>query len=130
MIINGFAVNKHILLAFPALIIASTAMISIGMIFAIFSTRYRDMAPVIQSVITLLFFVTPIIWSPEQLPEERRAFIDYNLLAYYLDLIRKPIMGELPEIHTWIVAATATLITTIISVLLVGKYKNRIVYWL
>jgi len=130
IMINGFAVNKNILLAFPALIIASAAMISIGMIFAIFSTRYRDMSPVIQSVITLLFFVTPIIWSPEQLPEARRAFIDYNLLAYYLDLIRKPIMGEIPEMHTWIVAVIATLITTLISVLLVSKYKNRIVYWL
>jgi len=52
------------------------------------------------------------------------------LLAYYLDLIRKPIMGEIPEMHTWIVAVIATLITTLISVLLVSKYKNRIVYWL
>lgn len=40
----------------PAIIITSISLISTGMILAIFCTRYRDMGPVVQSVVTLCFY--------------------------------------------------------------------------
>ncbi|TYM74873.1 ABC transporter permease, partial [Salmonella enterica subsp. enterica serovar Typhimurium] len=41
-----------ILLFIPAIVITSISLISTGMILAIFCTRYRDMGPVVQSVVT------------------------------------------------------------------------------
>ncbi|ARE53194.1 Hypothetical protein FORC30_3258 [Salmonella enterica] len=50
------SVNLDILLFIPAIVITSISLISTGMILAIFCTRYRDMGPVVQSVVTLCFF--------------------------------------------------------------------------
>ncbi|VUC88029.1 ABC transporter permease [Salmonella sp. NCTC 11881] len=64
------------------------------MILAIFCTRYRDMGPVVQSVVTLCFFITPIIWTSEQLPKGRKEFVDYNIFYYFMEMLRKTINGN------------------------------------
>lgn len=128
--LTNSSVNQSFILFIPGLVLTSIALISVGMILGIFCTRYRDMGPVIQSIITLCFFVTPIIWSPEQLPSGRREFVDYNIFYYFLDIMRKPIMGMNPDLHTWLVAGITAFLSLITSSILIKKYHSKIVYWL
>lgn len=130
MILTGAKINFYLLLFLPSLIITSITLIATGMILAIFCTRYRDMGPVIQSIITLCFFITPIIWSPEQLPLGRREFVNYNIFYYFLDILRKPLMGLSPDANSWIISIAVSLFTLLISTLLIKKYQSKIVYWL
>lgn len=81
-------------------------------IMAVIGTYLPDVAEIMRPIIRGMFFFTPIIWTPERLPERLRWVVDYNPLAYlvtsYRDLI---LLGELP-------GAQATLYFTLFSVAL------------
>ena len=59
MLFLGLGINSNIFWLLPAFVLVSVNILWLGLIIAIFCTRFRDMMPVIQSIVTLLFFVTP-----------------------------------------------------------------------
>jgi ABC-2 type transport system permease protein len=65
-----------------------------------------------RPVIRGMFFVTPILWTPDRLPEYLSWIVDYNPLAYLVEAYRDLILnGELP-------GEMATLYFTLFSVAL------------
>jgi len=63
-------------------------------------------------VIRGTFFLTPIIWTPDRLPERIRWVVDYNPLAYLVNAYRDLILdGTMP-------GGLATLYFTLFSVAL------------
>ena len=65
----------------PALGLIVLNCVWVSLCFGILATRYRDIGPLLFSVVQLLFFMTPIIWNDDtlrqqgagQLVEDRRA---------------------------------------------------------
>lgn len=123
-------ISLDVLLLIPAFIITLLNLFWIGIIISVFCTRYRDMLPVINSVITLLFFVTPIIWSMDQLPEDRRYLALWNPFTILLDLLRTPLLGGAPEPGHWITAILMAILGLSISIIVFMKTRKRITYWL
>lgn len=123
-------ISFDVLLLIPAFILTMLNLFWIGIIISIFCTRYRDMLPVINSIITLLFFVTPIIWSMEQLPEDRRYLALWNPFTILLDLLRTPLLGGTPEFVHWIISIIMAIIGLSIAFFVLNKTRNRITYWL
>lgn len=123
-------INFNILLIIPSLIITLLFLYSIGIIIALFCTRYRDMVPVVQSMMGLLFFVTPILWSIDQLPEAKQHIISFNIFSSYLEILRKPILGHIPNFSEWIISLCLALSLFVISLLLLKKYQHRITFWI
>jgi ABC-2 type transport system permease protein len=66
-------------------------------IMAVLGTYVPDVAEIMRPFIRGMFFVTPIIWTPERLPEKLRWVVDYNPLAYLVNAYRDLLLlGELP----------------------------------
>jgi ABC-2 type transport system permease protein len=66
-------------------------------IMAVIGTYVPDMGEVLRPVIRGTFFLTPILWPPEKLPENLRFIEDYNPLAYLVNAYRGMILeGTLP----------------------------------
>ena len=81
-------------------------------IVAVIGTYVPDMGEVLRPVIRGTFFITPILWPPERLPENLRFIEDYNPLAYLVGAYRGMILeGTLP-------GGLATLYFTVFSVVL------------
>jgi ABC-type polysaccharide/polyol phosphate export permease len=55
------------LLAFPGLIIVLLNGIWIALLVGMFCLRFRDVQPLVQTVIQILMLVTPIFWSADNL---------------------------------------------------------------
>src|SRR6266436_4655263 len=77
------------LLAIPGLLIVlvngAVATLCIGMI----SARFRDVPQLINSVVQIVFFVTPIMWKPELL--HSRAYIaEFNPFYHLMEIVRAP----------------------------------------
>ncbi|MBE2894789.1 ABC transporter permease [Spirabiliibacterium falconis] len=123
-------ISLDVLLILPAFFITMINLFWIGIVISIFCTRYRDMLPVINSIITLLFFVTPIIWSMEQLPEDRRYLALWNPFAILLDLLRTPLLGGTPDPSHWISGILIALGGLIFAFFVFMKTRHRITYWL
>ena len=47
------------------------------LLFGIVSARFRDVPPIVASIVRICFFVTPIIWMPELVPQ-RAMVLEFN----------------------------------------------------
>jgi ABC-type polysaccharide/polyol phosphate export permease len=66
-------------------------------IMSVLGTYIPDMGEVMRPIIRGTFFITPILWPPETLPENLRWIEDYNPLAYLVEAYRGMILeGTLP----------------------------------
>ncbi|WP_109078717.1 ABC transporter permease [Aggregatibacter kilianii] len=123
-------ITSEVFLFFPAFLLVLINIFFITLLVSIFCGRYRDMAQVLSSIMSLLFFVTPIIWRMEQLSPERQAFIHWNIFATFLDLVRKPLLGITPTLQEWSIAGISAVCFAIVSVFILARTRHRITYWL
>jgi len=99
-------------------------------ILAILGARYRDLVPIVASIMQIAFFLTPIIWEARILPEKYRYLVDYNPFAQFVEIIRQPLLGEWPSMNAYIVTITISLLGMGVMLLLLKRTRKRIIYWL
>lgn len=104
--------------------------ISFGIILAICGTRFRDITQVINSLIQVVFFMTPIMWSPAILPERYHFAVDFNPVAQFIELVRNPLMGTMPSSYAVMSSLLITVFSLIIAFLIFARFRARIAYWL
>ena len=63
---------------------------------------------VIENLTRLLFFVTPVFWSPEMVPGHKRFIIDFNPFYYFIEVVRSPLLGKAPETQVYVVVLAIT----------------------
>ncbi|KAA0677112.1 ABC transporter permease [Azospirillum brasilense] len=118
-----------ILLAFAGLglllVNAGWIMLLCGMV----CTRFRDVPPIVASVIQLLFFVTPVMWKPELLGE-RRYLMALNPLYHLIETIRAPLLGQFPGWENWAVGLLFATAGWALTFALFARFRKRIAYWL
>ena len=87
------------------------------------------MTQIVTSVMQMLMFLTPVFWMPESLPE-RAQYILWNPFAQMLELLRRPLMGGVADMHNWIGILGWTALSLLAAMVLFTKYRRRVVYWL
>ena len=101
------------------------------LVFALVCTRFRDVTQIVQNIVQVMFYVTPIIWSASLLPDPvGTAVIDFNPLYHLINLVRAPLIGEAPSALNWTVATLMALIGWVAALTLFGRYHKKIPYWL
>ena len=85
-------------LALPLIVVLQVVFIlGLSYFMAVIGTYLPDLGEVMRPVIRGMFFLTPIIWTPDRLPEEIRWVVDYNPLAYLVNAYREAVLfGNLP----------------------------------
>lgn len=117
------------LLALPGVALLCLNGVWVGLLLGLLSARYRDVPQIVASFVQVTFFLTPIIWQPELLPE--RAFVlDFNPFFHFVELVRAPALGRPPELVSWLAAVGLTLAGWLVTLLLYCRYRWRIAYWL
>ncbi|MET0293952.1 MAG: ABC transporter permease [Phenylobacterium sp.] len=101
----------------------------LSMVAGIVSARFRDIPPVVASVLQFAIFVTPVFWSPSVLPE-RGALLDANPFAHMLQAVRGPMLGEPVPPLTWAVLAAMAVVGWAFTFVLFARTRRRIVHYL
>lgn len=122
--------NWHTLLVFPILILIFLPAFVFSMLIAVIGLRYRDIGQLITSLMNVAFFLTPIMWLPKNLPGKYNFIIAYNPFAQFVDLIRAPLMGQLPSEHAIKVVIIIFIIGVFLMLWCLTKIKHRIMFWL
>ncbi len=88
------------LLLLPALLAVQLVFnIGLSYLFAVIGTYMPDISNGLRLFVRALFFVTPIIWPPERVPEHLRFLVDYNPLAFLVGAYRDLILeGGIPDL--------------------------------
>ncbi len=99
------------------------------LLFGLISARYRDIPQIVGSLLTVAFFVTPILWKKDMLAD--RAYLaQFNPLSHAIDVVRDPLLGVAPAPESWIITASITLVGWVGTMVLFSRYRARIPYWL
>jgi lipopolysaccharide transport system permease protein len=93
------------------------------------SARFRDIPLIVATVLQTLFFLTPVMWKPEQLTERAQFIMSLNPLAVFLDAIRSALLGQ-----AWTYDVVVGLLFISVTIVLVwlavfGVARRRIPYW-
>lgn len=99
------------------------------LILGLVSTRFRDIPQMIGSMMQVLFYITPILYEPSQLPTRIRLIALYNPVYHVIEVFREPLIGETPTLINYSVAISSMVIGGTIAFLLFRRFRARIAYW-
>lgn len=121
------------IMAVPALALIAINAVWVSLVFGILATRYRDIAPLLGSVVQLLFFMTPIIWTEKTLEgtgnEGRARIAELNPLYHFLDIVRTPLLGGDQQLYHWVIVLAVTVVGWALALVAMRNYRSRVAYW-
>jgi ABC-2 type transport system permease protein len=122
------------LLAIPAFFLLAVTGVWVTLLLGIISTRFRDIPQVINSLIQLFFYMTPIVWSPDVIFNEpnrqwAKVVFQFNPLYHYVQIMRAPMIGQSVELISWIVVIAVTIAGSALAFLAMRNYRARVSYW-
>lgn len=120
----GYALTALAILAF--LYIGFWLAIILGVISAL----WRDIPPIMTSITSLLFFLTPIIWSPDAIPDHLGILLHINPAAAMIELLRDAIMNVTIKPWVYMNLALTSVLVTIAGLMAMRLTKHRLAYWL
>jgi ABC-2 type transport system permease protein len=124
------------LAAFPAFALLTVNGAWVALLLGIVTTRFRDLTPITQSIVQLAFFLTPIVWiyedllnSPNPAIAERARIAELNPFLHFVEILRRPMLGQPLEWRNWIVVLVITVLGWVVTLLALRRYRSRIAYW-
>ena len=125
------------LLAIPGFVLLALNAGWVTLLLGIISTRFRDIPQVINSLIQLLFYGTPIVWPVDQLlaggARENASWalpiIQMNPLYHFMQVVRAPLLGQSFTPGNWIVVGSITIVGWALALVAMRNYRARVSYW-
>jgi ABC-type polysaccharide/polyol phosphate export permease len=127
----GKSVSWIALLTIPGFILTAINVTWVALILAVLCARYRDLPQIVASMLQVVFYLTPIMWMPAHLPQSAALFLlNLNPGYHLLQVVRAPLLGEMPSDLNWAVSVGMAIVGWAIALVIYGRYKRRIAYWL
>jgi ABC-2 type transport system permease protein/lipopolysaccharide transport system permease protein len=114
--------------ALPALLLLLINGFWVALFFGLLSARFRDVPLIIGSMVQVLFFLTPVIWRPQMLPD-RALLLDLNPFYHMVEILRAPMLGQAPAWENWLAVGLITIFGWAITLFFYSAYRWRIAYW-
>ena len=112
------------------ILICIATVFFVVMFFSIISLRFRDIVPLMKSIMRLAFFVTPVVWINRDLTGLGYWINLLNPFQYFLEIIRNPILSQPVHSSTWIITGVLLIFSSIISLVTLSLTKKNIPNWL
>ncbi|MGY1632320.1 ABC transporter permease [Geodermatophilus sp. SYSU D01186] len=108
----------------------------VALLSGIVSTRFRDLTPITQSIVQLMFFLTPIVWiyddllnSPNPAIAERARIAEFNPFLHFVEIVRAPLLGADQQVRHWVVVLAITVVGWVLTLVVMRRYRARVAYW-
>ncbi|MGB6975940.1 MAG: ABC transporter permease [Gammaproteobacteria bacterium] len=122
--------NWSLLMELPALVIVGITAFGYGLVLATLVARFRDIAPIVASLMQVAFFVTPVMWSITTLSPRGQFIMQFNPFTHFVILLRSPLLGSMPGLNTLLITIGIMLLGLLLAFILLLRTRHRIVYWL
>ncbi|HEX7928999.1 MAG TPA: ABC transporter permease, partial [bacterium] len=117
-----------LLWAIPALVIWAVNALWMILLLGILCARFRDIPPIVTSIVQLMFLCTPVIWKAESMG--KRALLAHgNPAFHFMEILRAPLLGQAPPEVSWYVVLAITVLGWAVAFELFRRYRWRIAYW-
>lgn len=112
-----------------ALLIIGVSMFSIGTIFAMVGSRFRDVQPVVASILQVGFFLTPIMWQIDVFPGRAILAVYLNPFYYFVELLRSAILNNPMPAIVLKGSISIAVAGTLLMFFLYARMRHRIPFW-
>jgi lipopolysaccharide transport system permease protein len=117
------------LLSLPGVAVWIVDMLAVCLLLGAFCARFRDVGPIIGSIMQIAFFLTPVIWQPEQLGPSQWT-LPFNPFFALLEIVRAPLLGSVPSLTVWKAALFYSGILCVVSWLFFVRARGRVPFWM
>ena len=125
----GHYPNLNLLLVIPAVFLLVINGAWMGLFLVLLSARFRDIPQITSSIVQVMFFITPVIWKQDMLPD-RAIILAANPFYYLLEIVRAPLLGTLPSLQIIIGTLAITLLGWALTLFVFTALRWRLPYWL
>lgn len=124
----GHLPGPEALLAVPGLLLVAANAFALAIVLGMVCARFRDIPPIVGSVLQLAFFISPVLWKPELLGDQQ-AWLPLNPFYVLMETVRGPLVeGGVPGM-VWLSALGFTLLTCALAFAFFVRFRGRIAFW-
>lgn len=128
--LNTGLLDFAMLLAIPGGLLILVNGVWIALLIGLVCLRFRDVQPLVQTSIQIVMLITPIFWTPEALKGHFQfLFVQLNPIFRLIDIVRTPLMGQVPTVASYAAAIGITVFGWTITYFTFKKFRKRIAYW-
>lgn len=117
-------------LALPGLALLLLFGFGCSLLLGCASIRVPDLPFLIRAIMRFMLFFTPVFWIPEHGSGLRRLLVDLNPFYHFLTIVRDPILGHVPALEHYWVAAICTAVAIFAGLFVFGLMRKRVTIWL
>lgn len=130
IIVTGFAISVPLLgLAVLGFLFTLFAWTGMAFCVGVLGVAVRDLASLIQAVMRVAFFATPIFWRAEGATGGRAFLAIANPFSHFLEVVRAPLLGQVPDLQTYLICAGLATVFWIMGIIAFVTLRWRIATW-
>jgi lipopolysaccharide transport system permease protein len=103
--------------------------LALTLLLGAFCARFRDIQPIVNSITQIMFFMTPVIWKPEQLGSGVEK-LPLNPLFDLLEIVRGPLLDTGVSGMTWLGALGYSAALCSVAWAFFIRARGRITFWI
>jgi len=105
--------------------------LGLALLLAPLALFFDDINHFYQVIVTMWFFLTPVVYFIASIPPPYQIFIQLNPMTWMLELFRAPIYyGEMPDLTILLLATGAAFVTFAVGWWSFARFSSRFVYYL
>jgi lipopolysaccharide transport system permease protein len=106
---GAFRLTPALLLVPVFLGLLVVLMVGIGLATSVLNVIYRDVAYLVNTALLVLYWLTPVIYPLDVIPQPYRSILAWNPLGGLLTALRGAIMhGRVPDVSAWVAIVVPT----------------------
>lgn len=122
LLLYGIPVYSKIYLLIPIIVLHLLLTAGLSLIFSAITVKYRDVGHLLEVFLSALFYLTPIIYPLDMIPEQYKTWIILNPLTAIITLYRRVLFETtLPSLDLWLIAAIVALFSIVIGHLVFNR---------
>lgn len=115
----------YTLVGLAMLLLVSPAVI---IVVAMLGTWLPDSGFVVNNLLRVGIFLTPVMWQERSGPALLQAIYAINPATHFINVVRAPVLGHGLPVDSLLIAGCWTLGLWVLAVLLLGVYRDRVVF--
>jgi lipopolysaccharide transport system permease protein len=121
-------INMTIFAAIPAFLLWLIDGAAIALVLGALCARFRDIPPIVASVVQIAFYISGVMYKPEMLGH-RGFFLLYDPFFTVLQVLRAPMLGTIPSTATYFSALSCSVVLCAVAWLVFLRVRHRIAFW-
>lgn len=131
LIFTGHPLSPALLFLPVAILIVAVFTLGAGLLLSPLAVFFSDVVELIGVLLTLLFYLTPVIYPKDIVPENLRWLVRFNPIRSILEVFRDPIyQGEIPPLSHLTVSVVIALLVLALGAWVFRRSSDRIPFYI